>query len=455
MARLGYAVGEVIACERRGAARQVHAHAVQQLHKEFPDLVANRTGAQLHHRLPQDIQLVGAEQLEALGPIDLVVAGWPCQGRSAAGKGGGLDDDMSGLFTELVRVMGILQALHRRWGRPLGYVIEHVAAGFDRRPTVQEHYAAARGLLGPDIVFVAAQVGSRAHRLRAWWTNLEGTALLRAAIKAQKRPAGLFVHHVLGPGRQAKPPQPTGTAPWACVEKPGQPRCALNTFLSYKGLYAFSRGGGGVLRCTNAAEQVTWEKPTAEERELAMGFPREFTQCGLSEATRCELLGQAMDLNALMWLLGACKEGGRCRAKSFQLGGDGDKETESGVGVLVSAAAVRATGEPDGGAARGGSGGSEKEKDEGARKGPASSGLSTGAFTVGGVADRSTPGGWLVGAQLEETEKQRVAQVVEKNKEVFAFFLEEIGEFKLFEVQLDLKTDQPIYERRRKHSLRE
>jgi hypothetical protein len=29
------------------------------------------------------------------------------------------------------------------------------------------------------------------------------------------------------------------------------------------------------------------------------------------------------------------------------------------------------------------------------------------------------------------------------------------GEFKLFEVQLDLKTDQPIYERRRKHSQRE
>jgi hypothetical protein len=30
-----------------------------------------------------------------------------------------------------------------------------------------------------------------------------------------------------------------------------------------------------------------------------------------------------------------------------------------------------------------------------------------------------------------------------------------IGEFKLFEVQLDLKTDQPIFVRRRKHSARE
>jgi hypothetical protein len=133
------------------------------------------------------------------------------------------------------------------------------------------------------------------------------------------------------------------------------------------------------------------------------------------------------------------------------LGGDGDRETKSGVGVPVSAAAVCATGERDGG----GSGGPEKGKDQGAGNGPASSGSSTGTFTVGGVADRSTPGGWLVGAQLGETEKQQVAAVVEKNRDVFAFSLEEIGEFKLFEVQLDLKTDQPIYERRRKHSQRE
>jgi hypothetical protein len=137
------------------------------------------------------------------------------------------------------------------------------------------------------------------------------------------------------------------------------------------------------------------------------------------------------------------------------LGGDGDKKTESGVGASVSAAAVRATGEPDGGAVGGGSEGSEKGKDKRAGKGPASSGPSTGSFTMGGMADRSTPGGWLVGAQLGETEKQQVTQVVEKNRDVFAFSSAEIGEFKLFKVQLDLKTDQPIYERRRKHSIRE
>lgn len=136
-------------------------------------------------------------------------------------------------------------------------VIEHVAAGTDRRPRVREHYEAVRGLLGPEIVFDAALVGSRAHRLRAWWTNLEGMPLLRAATAKQQRPEGLFVHQVLGKGRKAKPPETTGTPPWACVEKPGEPRRALNTFVSYGGSYAFSRGGGGVLRCEDMAGWVT------------------------------------------------------------------------------------------------------------------------------------------------------------------------------------------------------
>jgi hypothetical protein len=52
------------------------------------------------------------------------------------------------------------------------------------------------------------------------------------------------------------------------------------------------------LACTQRDGRVTFEEPTAEERELAMGFPRGFSAAtGLSESTRRELLGQAMDLN--------------------------------------------------------------------------------------------------------------------------------------------------------------
>jgi site-specific DNA-cytosine methylase len=113
LARLGYHIGEVVACEASGAASVVHAHAVAELAKEFPSTVAKRAVAQMHHKLPQDIFLVSADHSRELGPVDLVVAGWPCQGSSAADTGQGLDDVRSRLFTELVRVLGELQALHQ------------------------------------------------------------------------------------------------------------------------------------------------------------------------------------------------------------------------------------------------------------------------------------------------------------------------------------------------------
>ena len=201
LVRLGYTVGRVFACEKRNAARMVHQWSGDKLAGAFPGRVEKEALGQLHNALPQDVQLVSEAHLEALGPIDLVVAGWPCQGSSAAGRGMGLDDARSGLVGELLRLLTTMQRLHRRWGQQLAYVVEHVAAGFDRRPKVREHFAAVRGLLGPEVVIDAAQLGSRAHRLRAWWTNLAEAGVLRAAVEKQTRPPGLFVHQVLDSGR--------------------------------------------------------------------------------------------------------------------------------------------------------------------------------------------------------------------------------------------------------------
>jgi hypothetical protein len=579
LARLGYQTGEVVACEARGAARVVHAHSLSALATEFPKTVANKARAQLHHRLPQDICLVSAEHLRELGPVDLVVAGWPCQGSSAAGTGQGLDDARSGLFTELMRVLGELQALHKAWRHLLGYLIEHVSAGSDRRPRMREHFEAVRGVLGPELVLDAAQLGLRAHRLRAWWTNLEGMALLRAALGAQVRPRGLFVHQVLGLGRRAKTSMSTGVLPWAKVEIPGEPGRALNTFVSYGGSYAFFCGGGSVLACIQPDGGTSYEEPTAEERELAMGFPRGFTAAKeVSEHTRRQLLGQAMDLNSVMWVLAAARSTG---AKRSPLGGEAVRVSPLAAGGVTAqnirsgatgqgtggargggrvslppqpvgrraeagAAGPGATGQGAGGArgggrvsllpqpvgrraeagaaifgamgqgaggARGGgrvsllpqpvavkgAGSKQKSGAVPSRTGSAdvrapvvqmagatllarsvgsggsvpaatgsagvqAAGAEGAGLTVGVQAKplevvRAGEGpnkeGWKVGAQLTAEEGSYVATMVERNRDAFAFSLEEIGEFKLFEVELKLKSDQPIFERQRRHSVRE
>jgi hypothetical protein len=42
--------------------------------------------------LPSDIALLGAQDLARVGPIDLVIVRWPCQGHTRAGRGEGLRD---------------------------------------------------------------------------------------------------------------------------------------------------------------------------------------------------------------------------------------------------------------------------------------------------------------------------------------------------------------------------
>jgi len=51
-----------------------------------------------------DVTQISEAQIAALGPIDIVVGGSPCQGLSLAGKRAGLADSRSALFHEQVRI---------------------------------------------------------------------------------------------------------------------------------------------------------------------------------------------------------------------------------------------------------------------------------------------------------------------------------------------------------------
>lgn len=71
--------------------------------------------------------------------VDVIVGGFPCQDISCAGKGAGLDGARSGLFYELIRVVGLLQPravvlenTSALLSRGLGRVLAELAAlGFD------------------------------------------------------------------------------------------------------------------------------------------------------------------------------------------------------------------------------------------------------------------------------------------------------------------------------------
>ena len=90
-------------------------------------------------RLPCDVTLISEADLRHLGPMDMVIAGWPCQGHLRARAGGRLEDLMSSLFWDHIRLMQWWYSLQ---SFPLGYIFENIPLLGDSRKKVLEgdHY---------------------------------------------------------------------------------------------------------------------------------------------------------------------------------------------------------------------------------------------------------------------------------------------------------------------------
>lgn len=129
--------------------------------------------AVLRHRFPDvpnlgDIAAITEDQIAALGPIDLIIGGFPCQDLSVAGKRKGLRDEQgnatrSGLFFEAMRLVRIARRrCGLRWliienvpglyssnaGLDFGAVVaEIVGTGFD---VPRDGWANSGAAAGPD-----------------------------------------------------------------------------------------------------------------------------------------------------------------------------------------------------------------------------------------------------------------------------------------------------------------
>jgi site-specific DNA-cytosine methylase len=79
--------------------------------------------------LPSNIQLIQKKHMELLGPVDLIISRWECQGFLAVGFGEGLNDTRSGLFMDMVQLITWAQSIYPM----VGYVIENTPFQFDQR----------------------------------------------------------------------------------------------------------------------------------------------------------------------------------------------------------------------------------------------------------------------------------------------------------------------------------
>jgi site-specific DNA-cytosine methylase len=113
--------------------------------------------------LPLDITLLGAQDLAKVGPIDLVIVGWPCQGHTRASNGEGLCDPQFRMFWEMLQVLRHFQT-HQACAPT--YILENVPLLGDIKSHVMVNVHKIRSWIGPGVLLDVARVGSRAHRPR-------------------------------------------------------------------------------------------------------------------------------------------------------------------------------------------------------------------------------------------------------------------------------------------------
>jgi hypothetical protein len=124
--------------------------------------------------------------------------------------------------------------------------------------------------------------------------------LLQSTIGRTRWP-DVYVSDILDPHQTPQCIYYDDQAPLAVVNRKGEPHRAFSTLVSFAYSYAFKDNGPGLVWDSITQEMV---ESNADERERAMGFPTGTTNVhGISEQLWRFLLGQAMDLNCLTWVV--------------------------------------------------------------------------------------------------------------------------------------------------------
>jgi len=289
------------------ARRQAH-HSVSDLHMAHPHLLPPSALADTFTALPQDVTQIDRDVLLAAGAYNtatsaqwLVIAGWECQDLSPAGDGAGLAGPRSSTFTDLTRIIVLLQLVQP--SRPPAYIVENAAMQHNfNHPRVREHdFQQVCSVLGPPVCVDAARFGARAHRLRNFWSNLADPSHLTHVLSRLRRPIrSVQDAGFLDSGRSTAVAQQAEQAPFVVCNQPGHPVCCWPTLVAYTMSYSFQPGKPGAVY---DAHGVTSE-PSVRERELALGYVAGTTAApGVTLVQRHAITGRCMDANCMEGLI--------------------------------------------------------------------------------------------------------------------------------------------------------
>ena len=301
--RHGVVVARYLYADISPAAHTIARFRLAALSATYPSQLPPAAWSDAFTALPQDVRLVHTAELLRAGALNdtqwVVVGGWSCQDLSSAGKCAGLWGPTSHTFFDALRLVGTLQQLQPY--RPPAYLLENVAFQLNfRDAVVRDQFRFVCDSIGTPVTFDAAQVGSHAHRLRNYWTNLADPAALQQILAAVVPPP-LLVGDILDPGRVARPVTRDDMPPYY-PSNHGSPlhpteRCVLPTLVASVDSYAFRGNGAGMVWDSHLN---SWTQPNPDEREAALGYPRGCTAApGVTAAQRHTATGNSMDAHAL------------------------------------------------------------------------------------------------------------------------------------------------------------
>jgi hypothetical protein len=284
--------------DRDPVAREIAQFRLANLSAKFPDLFPP-TAWEAAFSLPQDLNHLHAHYIERTlcsEPAQiLVMAGWPCQDYSPAGRG-----KVGRRAALLDKVLDVVRHLQRRhWDHPVAYVLENVPVQLNfRHKHIRTDVAQAlQEQLGTPVTFDAADVGSYAARIRNYWTNLSSPFVTQLVYDRLKFWHEGDLYDILEPGRH---PMPVDHMDHTGRNKPGETRRVWPTLMSFHKSRAFRAGRAG---CVYDEHRNLLDEPSILERELAMGYEPSCTAApGVSQRERSRIIGQAIDLNALFSL---------------------------------------------------------------------------------------------------------------------------------------------------------
>ncbi|CAI5990913.1 unnamed protein product [Closterium sp. NIES-65] len=349
-----------------------------------------------------DVWQITRETVRIWGEVDLLVAGWECQGTSRAGKGRGMQDSRTTLLDKLLEIMQWM----REEGKEYAYVLEHVDMTGDMREPVRAVREKVEGCLGRGVSWDGAQMGARCHRSRMYWQNVLPERELRARAARVVRDDSRRVEEILELGRVAAPVvKPDHPRQHQCNHV-GEPRRALPTLVAYRGARGFveTEGGPGP-RMIYDPRRKKLEDPTALEQELAMGYAARATAtAGVDEQARRVALRRAMDQHSLQWLIKEMAKGVRVEP------------------VVRRQPAYVAQGTKGGVAMAGGKEGMRQEKE------------------------------WELADDLASKVSKSIRKLLAEHRNTFAYSLKELGRYKGGELEINLTSAIPTYQRKRQMS---